>query len=64
MDNVKQTLRKDFEVVTEWLFEKWMVWYLRKCDFEYLGKDMKNETFFFKMKILLQYQNANSANVY
>ena len=41
-----------------------MVWYPRKCDFESLGKDMKNETFFFKKKILLQYQNANSANVY
>ena len=53
MKEVKQTLRGDFQIVTKWFYENYMVLNSGKCHFLCLGKSTENETYFFhntKMK--------------
>ena len=42
---VKQTLRQNFEIVTKWFYENYMVLNSGKCYFMYLGQNTDNETF-------------------
>ena len=48
MEEVKQTLRGDFQIVTKWFYENYMVLNSGKCHFMCLGKNTENETYFFK----------------
>ena len=45
-------LLNDFNVVTEWFFENYMVLNTGKCHFTCLGKNTENETFTFKDTIM------------
>ena len=45
LEKVKQTLRQDFEIVTKWFYENYMVLNLGKCHFMCLGQNTVNETF-------------------
>ena len=47
LEEVKQTLRGDFQIVTKWFFENYMVLNSGKCHFMCLGKNTENETYFF-----------------
>ena len=47
LEEVKQTLREDFQIVTKWCFKNYMVLNSRKCYFMGLGKDTENEIYFF-----------------
>ena len=46
MEEVKQTLSGDFETVTKWFYENYMVLNSGKCHFVCLGKNRENETYF------------------
>ena len=45
LEKVKQTLRQDFEIVTKWFYENYMVLNSGKCHFMCLGQNTVNETF-------------------
>ena len=45
LEKVKQTLRQDFEIVTKWFYENYMVLNLGKCHFMCLRQNAVNETF-------------------
>ena len=45
LEKVKQTFRQDFEIVTKWFYENYMLLNLGKCHFMCLGQNAKNETF-------------------
>ena len=47
-NKVKDTLAKDFGIVTNWFYENFVVLNSKKCHFMCIGKDGKNETFTFK----------------
>ena len=47
MEEVEKTLRGDFEIVTKWFHENYMVLNSGKCHFMCLGKNTENETYFF-----------------
>ena len=48
MEEVKQALRGDFQTVTKWFYENYMVLNSGKFHFIYLGKNTENETYFLK----------------
>ena len=45
LEKVKQTLRQDFEIVTKWFYENYMVLNSGKCHFMCLGQNTVNEIF-------------------
>ena len=47
LEEVKQTLRGDFQIVTKWFYENYKVLNSGKCHFMCLGKNTVNETYFF-----------------
>ena len=47
LEEVKQTLRGDFQIVTKWFYQNYMVLNSGKCHFMCLGKNTENETYFF-----------------
>ena len=47
MEEVKQTLRGYFQIVTKWFYENYMLLNSGKCHFMCLGKNTENETYFF-----------------
>ena len=47
LEEGKQTLRGDFQIVTKWFYENCMVLNSGKCHFMCLGKNIENETYFF-----------------
>ena len=47
LEEVKQTLRGDFQIATKWFSENYMVLNSGKCHFMCLGKNTENETYFF-----------------
>ena len=47
LEEIKQTLRGDFQIVTKWFHENYMVLNTGKCHFMCLGKNIENETYFF-----------------
>ena len=48
INKVKDTHTKDFEIVTNWFYENFMVLNSKKCYFVCIGRDRENETFTFK----------------
>ena len=48
LNKVKDTLAKDFGIVTNWFYENFMVLNSKKCHFMCIGKDGENKTFTFK----------------
>ena len=48
LNKVKDTLAKDFGIVTNWFYENFMVLNSKKCHFMCIGKDGENEIFTFK----------------
>ena len=46
LEEAKQTLRGDFQIVTKWFYEKYMVLNSGKCHFMCLSKNIENETYF------------------
>ena len=48
INEVKDTHTKDFEIVTNWFYENFMVLNSKKCYFVCTGRDKENETFTFK----------------
>ena len=42
---IKDTLAKDFGIVTIWFYENFMVLNSKKCHFVCIGRDAENETF-------------------
>ena len=44
---LKQTLRGDFQIVTKWFYENYMVLNSGKYNFLFLGKNRENEKYFF-----------------
>ena len=44
---IKEKLRKDFKVVTDWFFENYLSLNPTKCHYMYLGKNKENDTFNF-----------------
>ena len=48
INKVKNTLAKDFGIVTNWFYENFMVLNSKKCHFMCIGRDVENETFTFK----------------
>ena len=42
---IKEKLRKNFKVVTDWFSENYMSLNPTKCDYIYLGKNKENDTF-------------------
>ena len=52
LDIVKEKLRKDFKVVTDWFFENFMSLNPTKFHSMYLGRNKKNETFNFENNLL------------
>ena len=47
LEEVKQTLRGDFQIVTKWFYENYMILNSGKCHFMCLGKNTENETYLF-----------------
>ena len=47
MEELKQTLRRDLQIVTKWFYENYMVLNSGECHFMCLGKNTENETYFF-----------------
>ena len=47
LEEVQQTLRGDFQIVTKWFYENYMVINSGKRHFMYLGRNTKSETYFF-----------------
>ena len=47
LEVVKQTLSEDFQIVTKWCYENYMVLNSGKCYFMGLGKNTENEIYFF-----------------
>ena len=48
MDIIKEKLRKNFKVVTDWFFENYMSLNPTKCRYMCLGKNKENGTFNFE----------------
>ena len=48
INKVKNTLAKDFGIVTNWFYENFMVLNSKKYHFMCIGRDVENETFTFK----------------
>ena len=48
LNKVKDTLAKDFGIVTNWFYQNFMVLNSKKCHFMCISKDGENETFTFK----------------
>ena len=48
INKVKDTHTKDFEIVTNWFYENFMVSTFKKCYFLCIGRGRENETFTFK----------------
>ena len=53
---VKDTLAKDFGIITNWFYENFIVLNSKKCHFMRIGGDLENETFTFKD---VWYKNGN-----
>ena len=51
LEEIKNTLRFDFDLVSKWFEENYMVLNADKCHFMGLGKDTENETFIFNNSI-------------
>ena len=51
-EKVKDILRTDFDAVTLWFYENYMILNAEKCHFTCLGKNTTNETFIFKDLVL------------
>ena len=47
LEEIKNTLRFDFDLVSKWFEENYMVLNANKCHFMCLSKDPENETFIF-----------------
>ena len=47
LEEVKQTLWVDFQIVTKWFYKNYMVLNSGKCHFMCLGKNTENKTYFF-----------------
>ena len=47
MEEVKETIRGDFQIVTKWFYENYMVVNSGKCHYMCLRKNTENETYFF-----------------
>ena len=47
MNIIKEKLRKDFKVATDWFFENYMSLNLTKCHYICLGKNKENNAFNF-----------------
>ena len=47
MEEVKQTLRRDFQIVIKWFYENYMILNSGKCHFICLGKNTESETYLF-----------------
>ena len=44
INKVKHTFAKDFEILTNWFYENFMVLNSKKCHFTCIGRDRENET--------------------
>ena len=60
LEETKNTLRFDFELVSKWFEENYMVLNADKCHFMCLGKDTENETFIFNNFI---FNNSNEEKI-
>ena len=47
LKEVKQTQGRDFQTVTKWFYENYVVLHSGKCHFMYLGKNTENKAYFF-----------------
>ena len=47
LEGIKNTLRFDFDLISKWFEENYMILNADKCHFMCLGKDTENETFIF-----------------
>ena len=47
-DTIKEKLRNDFKVVTDWFFENYVSFHPTKCHYMYLDENKKNNAFNFK----------------
>ena len=47
-NQIKDTLAKDYRMVTNWFYENVMVLNSKKCHLICTGKDLENETFTFE----------------
>ena len=56
LEEIKNTLRFDFDLVSKWFEENYMVLNADKCHFMCLGKDTENETFIFNNFIFLSFR--------
>ena len=50
LEKVKQTSRQDFEIVTKWFYENYMVLNSGKCHFICLAQNTVNETFVYDIE--------------
>ena len=48
LDEVKNVLHTDFDEVTRWFYENYIIPNAGKCHFMCIGKDTSNKTFIFK----------------
>ena len=60
LEEIKNTLRFDFELVSKWFEENYLVLNADKCHFMCLGKDTENETFIFNNFI---FNNSNEEKI-
>ena len=60
LEEIKNTLRFDFDLVSKWFEENYMVLNADKCHFMCLGKDTENETFIFNNFI---FNNSNEEKI-
>ena len=49
LEELKNCLSTDFDIVTKWFYENQMALNAGKCKFMYLGKNTRNETLFSKV---------------
>ena len=47
LEEVKKTQRGEFQIVTNWFYENYILLNSGKCNFMCLGKNAENETYFF-----------------
>ena len=60
LEEIKNTLRFDFDFVSKWFEENYMVLNVDKCHFMCLGKDTENQTFIFNNFI---FNNSNEDKI-
>ena len=60
LEEIKNTLRFDFDLVSKWFEENYMVLNVDKCHFMCLGKDTENQTFIFNNFI---FNNSNEDKI-